>query len=263
MIATADVHDIRPPPGVDVVLLDSIKLVLKIIPSTGLDDGIKKRKEKASQGETVPFLDPCLAASIDEADAEMLLGLGHRGPHVRDDSVTVCGFKEYLSKPSATDFKPLFGKGSFLPFSQQTSKTIKRSRTSSITSLTNPDPRLLVRLVDASLRLALGGNYVVQRGYLISNAPGIKIHHYRFGRGLADFAPALFRPGYLPVKPPVSAYPFRSSSSFDLVIENLLVSYSDSFPYMTFDAKHSTGNRPPQSFYPFNCLILYFYSFPK
>ncbi|KAI4162619.1 MAG: hypothetical protein LQ342_003851 [Letrouitia transgressa] len=173
--------------------------MLKLVPSTGLDDGFKKRKEKATQGETVTFPDPCLAASRDEVNAETLLGLGFRDTHVKDSSVKVCEAKKYLRKLSATDANPLFGNGSFSPLYQQTNKTVKRPRASSITSLTDPDPRLLVRLVDASLRLALDGSHVVQRGDLISNAPGIKIHHYRFDRGLADFAPALFRPGYLPL----------------------------------------------------------------
>lgn len=243
--------------------LDSIKLMLKLVPSTGLDDGFKKRKEKATQGETVTFPDPCLAASRDEVNAETLLGLGFRDTHVKDSSVKVCEAKKYLRKLSATDANPLFGNGSFSPLYQQTNKTVKRPRASSITSLTDPDPRLLVRLVDASLRLALDGSHVVQRGDLISNAPGIKIHHYRFDRGLADFAPALFRPGYLPVSPPVSAYHFYPSSSFILSLEMYLNHVQTVFHTYLFKVKHSSGNRPPQSLYPFNSLIPFLHNFPE
>ncbi|KAL9047107.1 MAG: hypothetical protein Q9214_000233 [Letrouitia sp. 1 TL-2023] len=172
--------------------------MLKLVSSTGLDNGFKKRRGKATHGETVTFPDPCLAVSRDKVDAEMLLGLGFQGPNAKGNSVTGCEANEYLRKLSATDDNSLLDNGFFPPPNQQTNKTVKRPRDSSITSLTDLDPRLLVRLVDASLRLVLGGSHVIQREDLITNAPGIKIHHYRFDQGLADFAPALFRPGYLP-----------------------------------------------------------------
>ncbi|KAL9612122.1 MAG: hypothetical protein Q9167_003274 [Letrouitia subvulpina] len=258
---TIDVHDIRPPPGVDVVSLDSIKLLLKFVPSTGPDNGFKRRREKATHGETITFSDPCLASLKDEVDAEMLLGLGFRGPHAKGNSVTVCGAKEHLGKLSATDANPLLENGISSQRYQHTNKAVKRPRASSITSLTDLDLRLLVRLVDASLRLALGGSYVVQRGDLISSAPGIKIHHYGFDQGLADIAPALFRPGYLPAIAHRSPFiPSIASSLTSILSQNKFRHPQSSAPsFLGLQAKLwrllAKKDWPREQLRPLNCTF--------
>ena len=213
----ADAHSIKPPAGVPVVALDGIRLILKLSPCFSTKT-VSKKKRIASPGGRlqVDCLNISPAVSCGRANEEILLDGDLMEVDTNNDTDLLLASLEddrmECSKPPVSNQQQLPNAAPGSSTSPTThsyntlqrpypSRVAKRGSSSSDPASSDTSPLSLTRLIDASLRLAVSGPRVIFRNNLISYAPGVKLINDspKNFYGLADVAPALFRPGYLPV----------------------------------------------------------------
>ncbi|KAI9712619.1 MAG: hypothetical protein M1812_006799 [Candelaria pacifica] len=212
------IEDVLPPFGVPSVGLESINLTLHFYPSESRNVGSKNKKAKAVKVNRLQEVFPLtkdeenddILLSDDECFSQPILPTGrtqrfdfNEPDHERKWSSQPTGSLGFVSllDDSVEDFKPLLLDKPYpsqdppLQNDISNSPTLKRRAEDKATDPTPPPLQLqeAIQLTDAALR-----NLICNKPLQI--APGIKVNIEKESPNtkLADLAPALWSPGYLP-----------------------------------------------------------------
>lgn len=180
VLSNIPTSDVRPPEGVSVFSLDSVVLcmdVFELIPKT--TTSIAKRLKMSTDNDNPSKATDC--HNVEDS--------GHEPPGalVGFDS----GLSLYSAPPSIKRSRPL------IPSEGQTATSPRAQPNGDEERRIPPrgtQPTNMQTLIDGALRLSILGSI---KGKTL---PGIKIKANTFGPGLADLAPALWKPGYLSVR---------------------------------------------------------------
>ncbi|KAL8824056.1 MAG: hypothetical protein Q9170_008263, partial [Blastenia crenularia] len=208
----ANVHDVKPPSGIQIGFIDSIDIVCTLIPSFSPDlliqrpilkrnGAMQERRSKRYCLRALAVKD-CIVPDTDEDDsaAEEDLPLPH--PSLGTQAWNDEKLQSDEDSPDDLLFPQPEHSDSINPGLPRSRFVVNKSTQPLPSSSPQPPPSpalALLKLLDASLRHVIAGTPPPPRRTKKSTTPGIKFLSRSSFPALGDISPSLFRPGYIQV----------------------------------------------------------------